>query len=1410
MNLLLLLLAVAATAVLGENSYVVVSPAKIRPDMDLTISVDIVRATGHVTVTATVLKGTILVATAAGSFQAGSPGTLTVKMPSDLTDGSYTLKIDGSGGLTFTNSTNLAFSSKQTSVFVQTDKAIYKPGDVVNWRAFATDSDLKLFTGNLNISIHDAGGNKIKQWLQETPTEGVVTRYLSLSSQPVLGDWKIRVDAANSNTEKVFTVAEYVLPKFEVSLTMPSYVLTTENEATFTVKVKYTYGKPLKGAAVVSVGLLRSYNHNDPSKTEPVSTVQVQVDGEAKVSIPLADVKKVSTSLDGHFLFVRANVSESLTGNTMSAESKVKMHDKGVILEFPTTNPTTFKPGLRYTAYLKVSQPDGLPVLPSNKKVKVSINLVHGVSKVSPIRMQLTRFPIDPTETVTLPEAEFELPANGMIEIPLDAPANTRSATIRAEFQGVSASLSLGKSASPSNSYIQLLLETSTAIQAGDAIAFRVKATYALGTVVYQVLSRGKMVKSGSINANGQTEYAFSITSDSSMAPRSRIVAYHVRADGEIVTDSISFEVNGAFKNKVAINIDTAEAEPGQEVKVTVRADPSSSVHILAIDQSVLLLKSGNDVTPDDVYQELESYGSIDPVRGIRQPFINDCINCWRRKRSIIWPWPVFTNGKDAKDVFDHAGVVVITDNLVYDEPIRFPPIHRNVFFRNGAVAVAEANFLAPQQSVNMPLVAADADLKEPVRTRTVFDETWLWMNLSTGADGTASIKSKVRDSMTSWVASCFAVNSGSGLGVAPTQAKLRVFRPFFVSLNLPYSVTRGEKLVLQAIVFNYMQEDMRVRVTLARSDSFSAIIVDTQGQEKSANEDTVRDVLAEGVSKDYNVAILIDLTEGKNSFSHTVNLSLPANVVNGSQRARISAVGDLMGPTISGLDSLLQMPTGCGEQNMLTLAPDVYVTDYLMSVNQLTSDIKAKALSYMESGYQRELTYKHKDGSFSAFGESDTSGSMWLTAFVVRAFHQAKPFIFIDDQVMSASIRWIIGKQTSDGSFPEPGRVIHTSMQGNAAGGTALTLFVLICLLENKDMLNVAGSNGDQAIAKAVAFAESQVASSDDLYILALASYAFQLANSGQAQAVLTKLEAKATNKDGLMYWHHVQPPKTSTSSWENPNPTQAIDTEITAYVLLTYVTRGEIAKAKSIVQWLVKQRNPHGGYQSTQDTVVALLSMSQFAKKIFSKSFNMKVTATLSPTQIFTFNIDQTNALVLQTQETRVVPSKVKFDAEGSGIALVEVAVFFNVESDIEAVTFDLTVKLVEETMNYLVVETCTKWLGEGKSSGMAVEEFGIPSGFEPDLDSISQLSILKRIETQNKKVILYFDEISTTQVCLHIRVVRTGLVAKSQPAPVRVYDYYNPNNQVTSFYQSQLLKGSSVCDICKDCDNCAASPK
>ncbi|KAH9489284.1 hypothetical protein Btru_057009 [Bulinus truncatus] len=741
--------------------------------------------------------------------------------------------------------------------------------------------------------------------------------------------------------------------------------------------------------------------------------------------------------------------------------------------------------------------------------------------------------------------------------------------------------------------------------------------------------------------------------------------------------------------------------------------------------------------------------------------------------------------------------------------------------------------------------------LQEPARVRSNFVETWLWNSLPVGANGSASITATVPDTITSWVASAFAINSASGLGVAPTQAHLRVFRPFFVSLNLPYSVTRGEHLALQANVFNYMTEDMQVRVTLAKSDSFFNIEVDANGAEVLKQVDSVQDVTikageaksvyfpivpadlgkinievkaqstkaadavrrqllveAEGVPKTYNVPVLIDLTEGKTTFTKTVDLTLPANTVKGSELARISAVGDLMGPTIAGLDSLLQMPTGCGEQTMIGLAPDVYVTDYLKSVNQLSGDIQTKALNFMESGYQRELTYKHTDGSFSAFGNSDASGSMWLTAFVSRVFHQAKAHIFIDDNVLINAINWMRGKQNADGSFPEPGNVIHKNMQGQAGSGVGLTLFVLISLLENRDVLANTNAQGvllEESIKKALTYAEQEVAKTDDLYILNMAAYAFQLANSSQIQGVLDKLELKATVKDGRKYWHQPEQPKTTTNTWDFPNPTKAVDIEMTSYALLTYASRGNIVAGKSIMQWLTEQRNSNGGFSSTQDTVLALNALSEFAKQTYSNNFNVQITTQLNATTSYTFNIDKTNSLLLQTRETPVVPSQVKIDATGSGMALVQVAVSFNVESEIFETTFDLTVKLIEETINNLFVETCAKWLGSGPSSAMAVQEIGIPSGFEADLESIPQMDILKRIETQNKKVILYFDQIGTTPVCLNFRAVRTGLVAKSQPAAIRVYDYYEPRNQVTAFYQSQILKDSTVCDVCKECDNC-----
>lgn len=111
-------------------------------------------------------------------------------------------------------------------------------------------------------------------------------------------------------------------------------------------------------------------------------------------------------------------------------------------------------------------------------------------------------------------------------------------------------------------------------------------------------------------------------------------------------------------------------------------------------------------------------------------------------------------------------------------------------------------------------------------------------------------------------------------------------------------------------------------------------------------------------------------------------------------------------------------MPSGCGEQTMAKLTPNLYVLKYLEANNALDDKIKQRILSNFKTGYQRILNYRHRDGSFSAFGGSDSEGSMFLTAFVVRTLRQMKNYMIIDDNIINTALEWIMSHQLENGCF--------------------------------------------------------------------------------------------------------------------------------------------------------------------------------------------------------------------------------------------------------------------------------------------------------------------------------------------------------------------------------------------------------
>ncbi|KAM7142499.1 C3 and PZP-like alpha-2-macroglobulin domain-containing protein 8 isoform 2-T2 [Molossus nigricans] len=578
-------------------------------------------------------------------------------------------------------------------------------------------------------------------------------------------------------------------------------------------------------------------------------------------------------------------------------------------------------------------------------------------------------------------------------------------------------------------------------------------------------------------------------------------------------------------------------------------------------------------------------------------------------------------------------------------------------------------------------------------------------------------------------------------------------------------------------------------------------------------------------------------------SYSEAFTLGVPHSAIPGSERAAASIIGDVMGPTLSHLSNLLRLPFGCGEQNMIHFAPNVFVLKYLQKTRQLSPEVERETTDYLVQGYQRQLTYKHQDGSYSAFGDRDASGSMWLTAFVLKSFAQARSFIFIDPQELAATKGWLVRQQQVDGSFPAIGRILNKDIQGGIHGTVPLTAYVVAALLET----DVASEEERAAIARAQHFLESSVALASDPYISALTAYALTLLRSPAAPMALRKLRNLAITQDGVTHWSLTgsQDRDKDTILSFSDGVSQAVvsaEVEMTAYALLTYTLLGDMASALPVVKWLSQQRNALGGFSSTQDTCVALQALAEYA--ILSYAGGVNLTVSLASTNLDyqeTFELHRANQKVLHTAVIPSLPTGLFVSAKGEGCCLMQIDVTYNVPDPVAKPSFQLFVSLQEPEADrprhpapassandddpaadlhhqeyQVTLEVCTRWLHAG-SSNMAVLEVPLLSGFRADTESLEQLLLdqhmaLKRYEVAGHRVFFYFDEISgRCLTCVRFRALREHVVGRTSALPISVYDYYEPAFEATRFYnvsaRSPLARELCAGPACNEVERSAA---
>jgi CD109 antigen len=1284
-------------------------------------------------------------------------GRIEIDIP-DLEEGQYEIRVKGDR---FEDKASIGVE-KNSLVFLETDKPIYKPGHTIHMRVITLNPDLRPSSESVTLDVLDAKGIKVFRTETRTDDFGMVTLDLPVSEEPNLGVWKVKATSAKGETQLDVRVEEYVLPKYEVKAELPREWFLVNEAIRGTVKAEYSFGKPVRGQLEIRasryVGDWKEY-----------ATFTDAIDAEVEFEIPAAEyVAGVPAAGGQGNVMLEITVTERGSGYEESSTMLLTVVSSPLTIKV-IPDSSVFKPGLPFNFLVVTGTPDNKP---TEASVDVTVTYLNEKFKeVGEVKKDVTTSKgkamvevVPPADAVALSIECFELTERSSVQ-----PARTTKY--------------LEAGYSPSGNFIHLEQTSEGIPEIGERIAFRVHATREAANFYYEVVSRDRVVFTDFTSDN---EISFAATPQ--MTPSSKLLVYQILPNSEVAADFVPFQVVAEYPHSVDVQFSREEAKPGDQLNVNVVTEGRSKVGIVAVDRSVYILAE-NRLNLQQVFDELERL-YMEPQAELHELSIY-----------------VGVETRGAKDVFEEAGVVVLSNNRVpegkeYKDDREWGPW----LMLRGALAGGEGMedwaIPMPQGPPGPDAAASMKSLAEVQRIRQYFPETWIWDEIITDSEGRGSLRVDVPDTITTWMLRAVAISREQGLGIA--EAQLKAFQPFFLKADLPYSAIRGEEFPVKIAVYNYLDEPQSVVVEIDEADwldilddsiktveiapnDIGGVEFQIRPTELGVNElkvtarseqaaDAVIKTLIvepEGVARE-SVENLV-LSDG----STRVNTDIPVLIVDGSGRAYVAVTSSFLTQTIEGLDQLLKMPMGCGEQNMILFAPDVFITKYLQESGQLKPEIMAKAEKLMITGYQRELTYRHGDGSFSAFGENDKEGSLFLTAFVLKCFAQAKDVMYIDEDILREAQEWIASHQNADGSFDTVGFVSHQEMMGGLEGKNALTAYVAIALLE-------AGER--TASGKAVRFLEEQLEEIDDPYTMAIVSYALELGGSSRVDEAHGMLIDLAEEDESGLHWGDVDvllpEPGFDRIMPRGPMmPNKSVAIEATGYATLALIEHGDAFNASRAAKWLVSQRNAYGGYGSTQDTVVALQALTGYSSQARA-DVDLAITIDAGGEETH-LSINRDNFDVLQIVAVPVNEG-VEITVDGKGEAITQVVKRFNLpdtEERDEILKLEVEYDTTEVEVNDLVRVSVDLEFAPPiyMEAGMVVADISVPTGFAPVRESIQGVvegqEKVKRYDIAGRKVIFYVENLLPGDSIAFSFHVRAMYPVRAKGVTSEAYSYYKP---------------------------------
>ncbi|KAG8447546.1 hypothetical protein GDO86_014883, partial [Hymenochirus boettgeri] len=1237
----------------------------------------------------------------------------------------------------FTKTEQVPVSYRNGFLFIQTDKPFYTPDQSVRVRVYSMDEELRPGKRKVVLTFKDPEQVKVDLMKEKDMTGIIAFPDFKIPANPRYGIWTIEAEYEKDFTTSgsaSFEVKEYVLPKFLVSIEPEKNFICFDKFTKFliTVKASYYYKKNLENAKVyIRYGLIQ----ND-QKTMLAKSIDLQMmyNGEAEFQLNSEQaVQELGYSsledVSGATLYITVTVEES-SGRTEETENTdVKYVLSPYSMKLIAT-PLYVKPTLPY--YINVQVRDTLGKPAGNVPVILKGTLYKE-----------DRTTYEPTVT-NLPKRSTTKQDDGTAEFVLNMPTDVSSL----EFQLMTDDPDLPEGNQELSSYVAISYQSITKsylyinwargsevvhvgsyqrIQLVPSSPFLAKLKY----YSYLLISKGKIVGYGTEQRfQDARSHTLNIKITSEMVPSVRILAYYIvtgDTTAELVADSIWIDVVEKCLNDQNVQLSTQKKimQPKENFPLTLSSLPNSLVALSAVDVAIYNVGKKFKRPLETVLRKVEESdlgcgagageNNVDVFRFAGLTFLTNanikasqkyelkCNEILRPKRSFNFKIEIDKKGREL-----HRGSATSLETR--------QKLCINAF-RDCCLFAQKLQEQLDEEMQDLGMgrmyIRTVFDLDEP-EVRSYFPESWLWEEHLMDGFGTKRLSVTLPDSLTTWEFQGVGM-SDKGLCVAD-QFQVTAYKDFFLDVQLPYSVVRGEQVQIKATVFNYKNYNVKAGLKACYSNTLSAtsltafsfsflpleiglhpINFNLRAESQSEKVIKILRVVPEGIKKVINASVTLD-PQGVRGFirrRQEMSYKIPTNTVPKAKIDRILSInGNILGEVINtvinseNVKYLINLPKGSAETELMRIVPIFYVYHFLETRNEwdlLGTNILVSQLNMerkMREGVNAIMAFRQSDYSYTVWrnGESST----WLTAFALRIFGQIKKYVNVDTTSICSSLLWVIHNcQSKDGSFKDNSGYFPVKLQGTVPSESEemrlyLTAYVLIGMKKCEHICPVVEVR--DAINLAADYLSSKIKNAKTTFTTAIGAYALACVDTSLpgARMAKQKLESEALvieSGDTVMerYWKGTSKKVDAT----RPSAETAQMVETTSYALLTFLKQPSKLYYNPIVRWLKQQQNYGGGFYSTQDTAIALEALTEVALTDQKLTLNMPIKVAFRKSGDFKSYQLTEKSFFTRPEEVPLPDDLVISTSSSTGVAIVHVQTVYNVISPPEKnCSFDLKI--------------------------------------------------------------------------------------------------------------------------------------